>query len=81
LSSLAPDTDQLLLACTANETLLYRIGDVFEELRSREFNRSGQTFATGVFCSGSLWVQIVSDEIRVYDNGSPRRPAGKDLGG
>jgi cleavage and polyadenylation specificity factor subunit 1 len=70
LVSLEAQFDSLLLASKLRESIIYRIGDVFEELRGTEFNRSGPTLAAGVLLGGALFAQVVPGEIRVYDNGN-----------
>jgi len=70
LVSMEAEVDSILLASKQHESIIYRIGDVFEELRGTEFNRSGPTLAAGVLLGGTLFAQVVPGEIRVYDKGS-----------
>jgi cleavage and polyadenylation specificity factor subunit 1 len=70
LISLDAEVDSLLLACKQRESIIYRIGDVFEELRGTEFNRKGSTLTAGVLLGGALFAQVVPGEIRVYDDGT-----------
>jgi hypothetical protein len=46
------------------------VTNIFEEVRRSEFDRSGGTIAAGTLLSGTLWAQVVSGEIRVYDHGT-----------
>lgn len=74
LVSIEAEVDSFLLASKHSESIIYKIGDVFEELRGSEFNRSGPTLAAGVLLSGELFAQVVPGEIRVYDNGTTTKP-------
>lgn len=69
MSNISADIDRYLLASRRNESIIYRIGEVFEEIRRSEFNRKGGTIAAGRLLGGALWAQVVPGEIRVYDNG------------
>jgi hypothetical protein len=63
--------DRYLLASKETSTCIYRIGDVFEELKPADFNLSGGTIASGTLLGGAVWAQILAKEIRVYDAGRP----------
>lgn len=69
LAPLSADIDRYLLASKRNESIIYRIGDVFEEVRSPEFTTAGGTIAAGTLLGGAVWAQVVSSEVRVYDSG------------
>lgn len=66
------DVDRYLLASKKSESIIYRIGEVFEEVKRSEFNRKGGTIAAGCLLDGAIWAQIVSGEIRLYDHGIPQ---------
>jgi hypothetical protein len=63
------DIDRYLLGSKKAETIVYRIGTTFEEVKRSEFNRKGATIAAGSLLDGIIWAQIVSSEIRLYDHG------------
>ena len=67
--SLSAELDRYLLASKRNESIIYRIGNVFEEVRSKEFTRAGGTIAAGTLLGGVVWAQVVSTDIRIYDSG------------
>jgi len=74
LAPLTADFDQYLLASRGRETVLYKVvlykvAEVFEEVRGSEFNTSGATIASGTLLDGALWAQVVSGVIRIYNNG------------
>lgn len=69
LASISADVDRYLLASRKSESIIYKIGEVFEEVRRSEFNRKGGTIAAGCLLGGTLWAQIVTGEIRLYDHG------------
>lgn len=69
VSSLTPQVDRYLLASKKNESIVYRIGEVFEEIKSPDFDRTCATIASGCLLNGTVWAQIVSREIRLYDGG------------
>jgi len=68
-SAIPAEVDRYLLASRKSESIVYRITDVFEEVRRSEFDRSGGTIVAGTLAGGTLWVQVVSSEVRVYDHG------------
>jgi len=70
LAPISADVDRYLLASKKSESIIYKIGEVFEEVRRSEFNRKGGTIAAGCLLGGAVWAQIVSGEIRLYDHGT-----------
>ena len=64
------EIDRYLLASRTKESIVYRIGEVFEEVRGTEFNPQGGTIAAGTLLRGAVWAQIVSGEVRIYDRGN-----------
>lgn len=70
LASISADVDRYLLASRKSESIIYKIGEVFEEVRRSEFNRKGGTIAAGCLLGGAVWAQIVTGEIRLYDHGT-----------
>jgi cleavage and polyadenylation specificity factor subunit 1 len=66
---MSADIDRYLLASKKSESIIYRIGEVFEEVKRSEFNRLGGTIAAGCLLDGTIWAQIVAGEIRLYDHG------------
>lgn len=70
MAPMVADIDRYLLASKKSESVIYRIKDVFEEVRGSEFNRKGGTVAAGCLLGGTVWAQIVSGEIRIYDHGT-----------
>jgi len=56
--------------------MIYRIGDIFEEVRTKEFTRAGATIAAGTLLGGVVWAQIVSTDVRIYDSGKTVRRRG-----
>jgi len=72
LAPLSADVDRYLLASKKSESIIYKIGEVFEEVKRSEFNRKGGTIAAGCLLGGAVWAQIVSGEIRLYDHGTAR---------
>jgi hypothetical protein len=69
-SAIPAEVDRYLLASRKNESIVYRVTNVFEEVRGSEFDRSGGTITAGTLLSGTLWAQVLSGEIRVYDHGT-----------
>lgn len=72
LAPISADVDRYLLASKKSESIIYKIGEVFEEVRRSEFNRKGGTIAAGDLLDGAIWAQIVSGEIRLYDHSTTR---------
>lgn len=70
LAPIAAEVDRYLLASKRSESIVYRIGEVFEEVRGSDFNPKGGTIAAGCLLGGAVWAQIVDREIRIYDNGT-----------
>jgi hypothetical protein len=70
MAPMVADVDRYLLASKRTESVIYRIKDVFEEVRGTEFNRKGGTIVAGCLLGGAVWAQIVSGEIRIYDHGT-----------
>jgi hypothetical protein len=70
MAPMIADVDRYLLASKKTESIIYRIKDVFEEVRGSEFNRKGGTIGAGCLLDGAVWAQIVSGEIRIYDHGT-----------
>ena len=67
-SAIPAEVDRYLLASRKSESIVYRITDVFEEVKRSEFDRTGGTIAAGTLAAGTLWAQVVNCEVRVYDH-------------
>jgi hypothetical protein len=69
LAPITAEVDTYLLASKPKESIIYKIGEIFEEIRGSEFNRQGGSITTGTLLNGAVFAQIVNTEIRIYDNG------------
>lgn len=59
--------DGLLFVSKSEESQVFRIGDTFEEVRGTDFEPEGETLEVGVVGNGRRVVQVVSEQVRVYD--------------
>lgn len=61
------DHDTLLFVSKSEESQVFRVGDTFEEVRGTDFESEGETLEVGVVGDGMRVVQVVSEQVRVYD--------------
>lgn len=59
--------DGLLFVSKLEESQVFRVGDTFEEVRGTDFESEGETLEVGVVGEGMRVVQVVSEQVRVYD--------------
>jgi cleavage and polyadenylation specificity factor subunit 1 len=68
--SVDEEFDRYLFVSKTDESQVFRVGDTFEEVRGSDFDSDGETIEVGVVGAGSRIVQVVSEQVRVYDRGS-----------
>ncbi|TGZ84791.1 hypothetical protein EX30DRAFT_356919 [Ascodesmis nigricans] len=61
------DYDRYLFVSKSGETQVFRVGDAFDEVRDTDFEQDGETIEVGTVGGGTRIVQVVSDQVRVYD--------------
>ncbi|PWW76051.1 hypothetical protein C7212DRAFT_280229 [Tuber magnatum] len=59
--------DRFLFVTKNDESQVFRVGDTFEEVRGTDFESEGETIEVGVVGNGMRIVQVVSEQVRVYD--------------
>ncbi|RPA99318.1 hypothetical protein L873DRAFT_1684282 [Choiromyces venosus 120613-1] len=59
--------DRFLFVTKSDESQVFRVGDTFEEVRGTDFESEGETIEVGVVGNGMRIVQVVSEQVRVYD--------------
>lgn len=59
--------DGFLFVSKSEESQVFRVGDTFEEVRGTDFESEGETLEAGVVGGGMRVVQVVSEQVRVYD--------------
>ncbi|KAF8542072.1 CPSF A subunit region-domain-containing protein [Trichophaea hybrida] len=61
------DYDRYLFVSKEGESQVFRVGDTFEEVRGTDFDADGDTLEVGVVGEGARIVQVVGEQVRVYD--------------
>jgi cleavage and polyadenylation specificity factor subunit 1 len=69
-ASFDEEYDRYLFVSKENESQVFRVGDTFEEVRSTDFDVDGSTLEVGVVGEGSRIVQVVGEQVRMYDCGA-----------
>lgn len=59
--------DGFLFVSKSEESQVFRVGDTFEEVRGTDFESEGETLEVGVVGGGMRVVQVVGEQVRVYD--------------
>ncbi|KAL7273267.1 mRNA cleavage and polyadenylation factor subunit [Rhizina undulata] len=62
------DFDRFLFVSKSEESQVFKVGDTFEEVkRGTDFDSDGETIEVGVVGGGARIVQVVGEQVRVYD--------------
>lgn len=70
--ALADEFDRYLITSKAEDSLIFRVGGVFQEVTGTEFINQGATIEAGVLREGRRIVQCCETVVRVYDRGGSR---------
>jgi len=62
--------DRYLFVSKEGESQVFKVGDAFEEVRGTDFDADGDTLEVGVIGEGARIVQVVGEQVRVYDCGA-----------
>jgi cleavage and polyadenylation specificity factor subunit 1 len=62
--------DRYFFVSKDGESSVFRVGDAFEEVRDTDFDADGATLDVGVLGEGARIVQVVAEQVRVYDCGA-----------
>lgn len=67
--TLTDEFDRFLIASKGEESLVFRVGDFFQEVTGTEFDPSAPTVEAGVLRDGRRIIQCCETDIRCYDCG------------
>lgn len=64
------DYERYLFVSKDGESQVFHVNDAFEEVKDTEFEQDGETVEVGIVGDGSRLVQVVAEQVRVYDCGA-----------
>jgi cleavage and polyadenylation specificity factor subunit 1 len=64
------DYERYLFVSKEGESQVFHVNDTFEEVKGTDFETDGETLEVGIVGDGSRLVQVVAEQVRVYDCGA-----------